>query len=45
MMLNGKNVCDNCKSCFTCGTPKKVLVVNNVKKELCPNCYNKQTNK
>lgn len=34
-LANGKNGCDICKACFTCGTPKKVL--NG--KELCPRCY------
>lgn len=42
MILNGKNVCDTCKSCFTCGTPKKILTVNGAKKELCPRCYEKE---
>ena len=45
MILNGKNVCDVCKSCFTCGTPKKTLVKGSVVKELCPRCYNIEKDK
>lgn len=39
MLLNGKNVCDRCRSCFTCGTPKRTLIKNNITRELCPKCY------
>lgn len=43
MILNGKSVCDGkngtCRSCFTCGNPKKVLLKNGIKKDLCPRCY------
>lgn len=42
MILNGKNVCDNCKACFTCGTPRKTLQVGGTKKELCFRCYEKE---
>lgn len=45
MILNGKSVCDICKSCFTCGTPKKILLTNEGKKDLCPRCYDKEKNK
>lgn len=43
MILNGKNVCDGkngtCRTCFTCGMPKRTLIKNGLVKELCPKCY------
>lgn len=46
MIRNGKNVCDNCGACFTCGTPRKILITpRNEKRELCTKCYNLEKTK
>lgn len=45
MIKNGKSVCDRCGSCFTCGTPKKILLLGAVKRELCPKCYEVESKK
>lgn len=45
MIINGKNVCNFCKACFTCGTPRRTLTINGKVEELCPKCYNKESNK
>jgi formylmethanofuran dehydrogenase subunit E len=34
-LANGKEGCDNCGACFTCGTPKRPL--NG--KIYCPKCF------